>query len=374
MPSALISGASVTGPSLAFWLARAGWSVTLVEKAPCLRAGGQAIDIRGPALTVIERMGLLPAVMALRTHHKGMTVLDRQGQEISRTTERTASAGRLDSGDVEIFRDDLSRLLMEASQNKVEYLYGDSIEELEDDDTAVLASFRRAADRRFDIVVGADGLRSNVRWLAFDSDGRWLAPLGVGFAIYTVPNILGLTDWQLSFRDETSGYVIYPSRSNADLRVNLGFALMPDEFPRGDPEAQRDIILRRTAHLGGPIPALLEHLPEASDLWFGPLAQVKMPSWSNGRVALVGDAGYCPSPFTGQGTSLAIIGAFVLAKELARTPSDPEAAFQRYEARMRPFVTLNQDLLSLSRQGPAPDDVFDRAKNGIDLSDYWDKP
>ncbi|MCB8882741.1 FAD-dependent monooxygenase [Acidisoma cellulosilytica] len=371
MPSVLISGASITGPALAYWLSRAGFQVTVVERAAGLRSGGQAIDIRGPALKVIEQMGLLPGVVALRTHHKGMTVLDRDGQEISRTTERTASAGRLNSGDVEIFRDDLSRLLVEAAQDKVEYIYRDSIEELEDDEASILASFRRASSRRFDIVIGADGLRSHVRWLAFDSDGRWLNPLGIGFAIYTTPNILGLEDWQLSFRDETSGYVIYPSRSNEDLRVNLGFALMPDEFPRGDPEAQREIILRRTAHLGGPIPQLLEHLPEASDLWFGPLAQVKMPSWSNGRVALVGDAAYCPSPFTGQGTSLAIVGAFVLAKELERSPAEPEAAFQRYEQRMRPFVTLNQDLLSLTRQGPAPDDVFDRAKNAIELSDYW---
>ena len=370
MPSALISGASITGPTLAFWLARAGWSVTLVEKAPSARAGGQAIDIRGPALTVIARMGLLPAITTLRTHHKGMTILDREGQELSRTTERTASAGWLNSGDIEIFRDDLSRILIESSQGSVEIIFGDSIDELEDQERAVTASFRHAAERQFDVVIGADGLRSHVRWLAFDSEGRWLAPLGIGFAIYTAPNILGLRDWQLSFRDETSGYAIYPSRSNDDLRVNLGFALMPDEFPRGDPEAQRDIILRRTAHLGGPIPDLLRYLPEADDLWFGPLAQVRMPAWYNGRVALVGDAAYCPSPFTGQGTSLAIVGAYVLAKELARSPDEPESAFQRYEARMRPFVTLNQDLLSVAMPGPVPDDVFDRAKNGIDLSDY----
>jgi 2-polyprenyl-6-methoxyphenol hydroxylase-like FAD-dependent oxidoreductase len=370
MPSVLISGASITGPALAYWLTRAGFQVTVVERAASLRSGGQAIDIRGPAITVIEKMGLLAAVKALRTHHKGMTVLDAQGKEISRTTERTASAGRLNSGDIEIFRDDLSRLLVEAAEGKVEYIFRESIEELEADEASVSASFRRTANRRFDIVIGADGLRSHVRWLAFDSDGRWMVPLGVGFAIYTTPNSLGLRDWQLSFRDETSGYVIYPSQTNEDLRVNLGFALMPDEFPRGDPEAQREIILRRTSHLGGPIPELLQHLPEASDLWFGPLAQVKMPSWSNGRVALVGDAAYCPSPFTGQGTSLAIIGAFVLAKELERSPRDPEAAFQRYEQRIRPFVILNQDLLSLTRQGPVPDDIFDRAKNGIDLSDY----
>lgn len=370
MPSVLISGASITGPTLAYWLAEAGFEVTVVERASAPRPGGQAIDIRGPALSVIDRMGVKPFVMTQRTHHLGMSVLDAEGHEISRTTERTASAGRLGTGDVEIFRDDLSRILLGATEGRVDYVYGDVIDELEDDDTAVIASFRHSRPRRFDIVIGADGLRSHVRWLAFDSEGRWLSPLGIGFAIYSAPNILNLRDWQLSFRDDLSGYVIYPSRNNQDLRVNLGFALMPDEFPRGDPEAQREIILQRTSHLRGPVPELLTHLTETADLWFGPLAQVKMPTWSNGRVALVGDAAYCPSPLTGQGTSLAIIGAFVLGRELARTPAEPSAAFQRYEARMRNFVTLNQDLLALARMGPAPDDVFDRAKNAIDLSDY----
>jgi 2-polyprenyl-6-methoxyphenol hydroxylase-like FAD-dependent oxidoreductase len=370
MPSALISGASVAGPALALWLSKAGFDVTVVERSPAPRTGGQAIDIRGPALAVIEQMGLLPAVKALRTHHKGMSILDIDGEEISRTTERTASAGRLNSGDVEIFRDDLSNLLIEASKASVAYIYGDSIAEIDAEDDRIFVTFESGQSRTADIVIGADGLRSNVRWLAFESDARALHPLGIGFAIFTVPNILGLEDWQLSFRDDTSGYVVYPSLDNTTLRVNLGFALAPEEYPHGDPEAQRDLVLSRCAHLRGAIPDLLKHLNDASDLWFGPLAQIRMPSWSNGRVTLTGDAAYCPSPFTGQGTSLALVGAYVLAKELQRSPDNPEAAFARYENKMRPFVEMNQALLNLDRKGPIPDDEFDRAKNGIDLSVY----
>jgi 2-polyprenyl-6-methoxyphenol hydroxylase-like FAD-dependent oxidoreductase len=370
MPSALISGASIAGPALAFWLSKSGFDVTIVERSSGFRTGGQAIDIRGPALSVVEKMGLLPAVVDLRTHHKGMSVVDADGREISRTTERTASAGRLNSGDIEIFRDDFSRLLVDASKAAVEYRFGDSVTKIDAGEDGVSVTFESAPPRDFDIVVGADGLHSRIRRLAFESNARAVYPLGIGFAIFTAPNILGLEDWQLSFRDETSGYVVYPSLDNTNLRVNLGFALAPEEYPQGDPEAQGTLIQQRCSHLRGAIPDLLKHLNRESDLWFGPLAQVKMPGWSNGRVSLVGDAAYCPSPFTGQGTSLALIGAYVLAKELENSRQEPETAFARYEQRMRPFVEMNQALLNLARQGPAPDDEFYRAKNGIDLGAY----
>ena len=370
MPSALISGASIAGPTLGYWLAKAGFEVTIVERSPAPRPGGQAIDIRGPALDVIDKMHLLPAVQELRTRHKGMSVVDVEGHELSRTTERTASAGRLDSGDVEIFRDDLSRLLVGASTSAVDYRYGDSLRSLEARDKTVSVTFETGDPGLFDIVLGADGLRSSTRRLVFAEEAECLRPLGVGFAIFTTPNILGLTDWQISFRDETSGYVIYPSLDNTTLRANLGFMLMPEEFPHGDLEAQHGLIRDRCAHLKGSVPDLLSYLDAASDLWFGPLAQIRMAEWAKGPVALVGDAAYCPSPFTGQGTSLALVGAYVLAKELERSPDSPEVAFARYDAKMRPFVDLNQAMLDLTRKGPVPDDQFDRAKNAIDLSGY----
>lgn len=370
MPSALISGASIAGPTLSFWLSRAGFDVVVIEKSAARREGGQAIDVRGPALTIIESMGLLPTVIALRTHHRGMSIVDLHGNEIDKTTERTASAGRLDSGDVEIFRDDLSRVLIDASADKVTYCYGESIEAVEPNGDQVCVTFKSRPPRSFDLVIGADGLHSHVRSLAFESDPSRIHPLGVGFAIFTAPNSLGLENWQIAFRDAVSGYVVYPSLDNSNLRVNLGFALVPEEFPRGDPAAQRNLIFERSARFGGIIPDLLRHLPAASDIWFGPLAQVKMPNWSNGRFVLVGDSAFCPSPFTGQGTSLAIIGAYVLAKELARALDAPELAFQRYERKMRPFVDLNQALLNLERHGPVPDGELQRAKNGIDLSEY----
>jgi 2-polyprenyl-6-methoxyphenol hydroxylase-like FAD-dependent oxidoreductase len=218
-------------------------------------------------------------------------------------------------------------------------------------------------------VIGADGLHSNVRRLVFGDERPLLRQLGVGLAIYTTPNLLGLNDWELAYRGDTSGYVIYPARDNAELRVNLGFGMDPEEYPRGDLAAQKALIARRCAHLGGDIPRLLAALHDVDDIYFGPLAQVRMERWSTTRVTLAGDAGYCPSPFSGQGTSLALIGAFVLASELARTPADPAGASARYEGRMRPFVQMNQDMVDVEQKEPIPDDVFDRAKNGIVLND-----
>lgn len=403
LPTVLISGASIAGPTLAHFLTRAGFTTTVVERAPAPRPGGQAIDIRGPALAVMDRMGLLDHARARRTRLKGMSFLDIDGKEIGRTENRTLTGGRFDSPDIEILRDDLADLLLGTTRDSVEYIYGDTITALACDHTgwnhpvcepptrtnpdsfptgdsrpeksldqrpdSVGVTFRHAPPRRFGIVIGADGLHSNVRHLAFGEERSFLRHLGVGLAIYTTPNILDLRDWQLAFRDDTSGYVVYPARNNTELRVNLGFGLDPEEFPRGDLAAQKALITRRCAHLRGDIPRLLQALRGASDIYFGPLAQVRMDCWSKGRVTLAGDAGYCPSPFSGQGTSLALIGAFVLARELTRSPADPQAAFTRYEDRMRPFVLMNQDMVSVERKEQIPDDVFDRAKNGIMLDD-----
>lgn len=369
MKAVLVSGASIAGPAVAYWLTRAGFKVTVVERAPSPRPGGQAIDIRGPALTVIEKMGLLDQVRALRTRMKAMSMLDIEGHEIERTEERTISGGRFNSGDVEILRDDLNTLLLDVSRDAAEFIYGDLIASLNERDDAVEVVFERAPTKTFDLVIGADGLHSNVRRLVFGEEAQWLRPLGVGLSIFTTPNMLGLRDWQLAYRDQVSGYVIYPARDNTELRVNIGFGMSLEEYKRGDLAAQKQLIAERAAHLRGDIPRLLEALHDAKDLYFGPLAQVRMPQWHTKRVALVGDAGYCPSPFSGQGTSLALVGAFVLGRELARAEGDAARAFSLYEERMRPFVQANQDMVSVERAAPIPDDVFDRAKNAIALDD-----
>ncbi|WP_433512948.1 FAD-dependent monooxygenase [Nonomuraea sp. CA-143628] len=360
----LISGASIGGPVLAYWLREHGFDVTVVERAPAPRRGGQAIDIRGAALEVAARMGILEQARAMKTDMRGMSMVDGDGNELMRTTEETISGGRLDSPDIEIMRDDLTALVIAASGNGVEYLYGDSIAALNQDGQGVQVTFESGGPRRFDYVVGADGLHSNVRGLVFGAESQFIHHLGMYVAIYSADNFLDLDRWQVWHREGDAGFGLYTAPGNASIRVNIGFGGEDVAYDYRDVEQQKRLIQERCSGLGWETPRLLKAMWAADDFYFDAMAQIRMERWSEGRVTLVGDAGYCASPLSGQGTSLAMVGAYVLAQELSR---DPQGAFDRYEARMRPFAELNQALaLENPGQGAAPESV-QRAANGIAL-------
>ena len=191
-------------------------------------------------------------------------------------------------------------------------------------------------------------------------------PLGAVLAFFGVPNSLDLKHWQLGHRADGVGYVMYPSREQDELRLGVGYGVEGNEVPRHDMAAQKAMVAKQCAGLGGFFPKLVEAMKETPQFYYNELAQIHMQQWSSGRVVLAGDAAHCASPFTGQGTSLALVGALVLAHSLARQPT-PSDAFAIYEQRMRPYVALNQALLDMTREGPVPDKQMDRAKNGIDL-------
>jgi 2-polyprenyl-6-methoxyphenol hydroxylase-like FAD-dependent oxidoreductase len=359
----LVSGAGIAGPALAYWLRHHGATPTVVERDRAWRPGGQAVDVRGAALTVVERMGLLEDLRAVRTRMRGMSVLDHDGTELMRSEEFAASSGRLDSADVEVLREDLVALLARRTAG-VEYVFGDSIAGIRQDADGVDVTFERGGPRRFDLVVGADGLHSNLRRLAFGPEPRFLHHLGMYVAVFTTANLVGLDNWQVWLRDETAGAGIYPARDNTELRVNVGFFAGSLDYDRRDLDAQRRLIAEHTTGLGWEMPRLLEAMWQAPDFYFDAMAQIRMDTWSNGRVTLLGDAGYCPTPMSGQGTSLALVGAYVLAEEIAR---DPAGALARYEARVRPFAELNQALATENPGFPAAPESIERAKHAISL-------
>ena len=365
----LISGAGVAGLALAYWLDRAGFATTLVERAPAFRRGGQAVDIRGVALDVVHAMGLLDDARALRTRLKGMSMLDAEGNETQRTEERTFSAGRLDSDDIEIFRDDLCELLMGAMSDRVEFVYDDSIRAIDDHGDGVAVTFATGLNRDFDLLIGADGIYSNVRKQCFGDESTFVSSLGVVLALFSTPNLIDLVDWQLGHREDGVGYVIYPSHDKSELRIGVGFAAPEPAVSRSDAQAQKQLVASRCTHLKGAFPRFIDAMKVTDQFYYNELGQIRMPSWSKGRVVLAGDAAHCASPFSGQGTSLALVGAFVLVHELIRHWDHPAQAFAAYEHRMRPYVNLNQALVDLTRQGPTPDDLMTEAKNGIDLKD-----
>jgi 2-polyprenyl-6-methoxyphenol hydroxylase-like FAD-dependent oxidoreductase len=365
----LISGAGVAGLAMAYWLEKAGFATTVVEAQPSLRRGGQAIDIRGVALDVVRAMGLLDEVSALRTRLKGMSVLDANAVELERSTEYTFSAGRLDSADIEIFRDDLCELLMGALGDNVEFLYSDSIQALNDDSDQVDVTFASGKQRAFDLVIGADGIYSKTRKLVFDDEASVVKSMDVVLALFTTPNFIHLTEWQVAHREKGLGVVIYPSLDQTEIRVSVGFGNDGIPMARGDLAAQKAMIASKCTHLGGEFVRIIEAMQASSQIYYNELAQIRMPRWSKGRVVLVGDAAHCASPFSGQGTSLALVGAFVLARELAHHRTDPAAAIAAYEHRMRPFVAMNQDMVDVTRTTRIPDEVMTRSKNGIELGD-----
>ena len=332
----LISGASVSGPVAAYWLRRAGFRVTVVERAPALRkAGGHAVDLFTPALGIVERMGVLDEVQARRTGTERMVVL-REGAR--RPT--TINLGRLMAGlsrrHVEIMRDDLGEILYDATRADVEYVFGDHITAIEDDGEVTFAHGR---PRRFDVVIGADGLHSGVRGLAFGPESAYATWIGAYIAVASIPNYLGLRDEMRGIMGIDRIVGLYSGRHMPDARALFLFRT-PAEVPydRHDPDAQRRSLRAQFGDLGWEVPRLLDETDRATAFYFDSVTQLRMPHWTRGRVALVGDAGYCPGPAVGGSTSLAVVGAYTLAGELAAAGGDPSRAFPAYEAAMADYV------------------------------------
>ncbi|GAA5610446.1 hypothetical protein CP981_06695 [Streptomyces platensis] len=369
MKTVLVSGASVAGLTLAYWLRHHGYAPTVVERAPGVRPGGQAIDVRGVALDVLDRMHLLEQTQQARTRMRGMSMLDGDGNELWRSTDMTLSSGRLDSDDIELLREDLTHLLYRQSHEDVEYLFDDSISLLQEGAHGIRASFERSQDRTFDLVVGADGLHSKVRQLTFGPERQFIRHLGPHVAVFSTDNFLHLDDWQVWLQDSAASYCVYPVRNNTEIRATLGFTSEPLDYDYRDTEQQKSILADRMSHLGGETPNLLKAMWEAPDFYFDAMAQIHMDRWSEGRAVLVGDAGYCPSPLSGQGTSLALVGAYVLADELRKAGADHRTALTRYEERLRPFVECNQALATENPGGSASEDSMERAKTAITLDD-----
>ena len=375
MTDILVSGASVAGATVAYWLAHHGHSVTVVERYPGLRPGGQAIDVRGPALTVLERMMLRAAADHRRTRIRGASVVDSDGNELSRDTESTPTGGLIANPDIELLRDDLIELLYEATQLKVEYLFDDSIESLDDDGTAVAVTFERAATRDFGLVIGADGLHSNVRQLVFGPEEQFIDRLGTHAAIFTVPNFLDLDYWQTWHYGDKTMAGIYSARNNTEARAMVGFMDTDLKVDYRDTEAQFAELEKRMADDGWIRPQLLEYMRTAPDFYFDEMSQIKMDRWSKGRVTLVGDAGYCCSPLSGQGTSVALLGAYILAGELAQAiqaGDDYELGFTNYQKEFQDYVKRNQWLVvdNIPGGAPIPQEVFERIVNSITLKKY----
>jgi 2-polyprenyl-6-methoxyphenol hydroxylase-like FAD-dependent oxidoreductase len=336
----LISGLGIAGPTLAFWLNAAGFQPTLIEQAPVLRGGGYVIDFWGLGYAIAERMGLADDINRAGYRIQELRIVDAKGDRVSgfgTSPFLELTGGRY----VTVGRSTLSRLLFEKVSRDTETIFGNEIAEIDDRQTGVKVRLKSGVERQFDLVVGADGLHSNVRRLIFGPQDRFENRLGYVVAafeasgyrprnedVYVMFNQPGSMVGRVSLRDDKTLFL---------------FVFVEDtDVPIDDLSAQKRLLRTKFGESRWECPRILDALDQTPELYFDRVSQIRMEHWSRGRVALVGDAAYCVSLLAGQGSALAMTGAYILAGELAKAGGQPEIAFDNYEKLLRGFVEKKQ--------------------------------
>lgn len=340
MTAVLISGAGIAGPTLAFWLKAAGFEPTLLERAPALRDGGYVIDFWGLGYDIAERMGLLAEINRNGYRVREMRIVDDDGRRLAGFGTRVFA--ELTNGRyVTIQRSCLSRLLFERIEGGVESIFGDEIVAIEEQPDCVRIKLKHAGERRFDLLIGADGLHSVVRKLVFGPQPRFERRLGYVVAafeargyrqrdedVYLIYGQPGRMVGRFTQREDRTLFLLVFAAQDASLPETL--------------DAQKAMLRKVYGRCGWECAEVLTELDRTDQLYFDRVSQIRMPNWSHGRVALIGDAAFCVSLLAGQGSALAMISAYVLAGELASAHGQYHEAFARYDTLLRNYIDRKQ--------------------------------
>lgn len=336
----LVVGAGIAGSTLAYWLARHGIDTTVVEKSAGQRLSGSPVDVRGPALPVVERMNLLTPLREAATLASSLTVVDGSGRRIGWIpTQASAEA-------VEIPRGDLAAILNRAASMHTDVIYDDSVLSLHENGQGVDVTFERAAPQRFDLVVGADGLHSRVRRLAFGPESRFLTHLGLYIATTTLDQAGSAGHTVLMHNAPGRAVAVHPAAGREIAAFIFRHALRPDSGEQ-DMKPDKNVVTAAYSGMGWRVPELLERVQDSEDFYFDSVSRVRLSPWRRGRTVLVGDAASCVS-LLGEGSSMAIAGAANLAHELGAQPSDPATALNRYEHSHKKRLRRNQRGLTIA--------------------------
>ena len=350
----LVSGASIAGPALAYWLVRAGCKVTVVERASSLRSAGQGIDIRNIARDVVKRMGIFDRIRDRSSHEEGMQAVDTKNRCFARFGVDKSGNGEGITSDVEILRGELAMILYDITKDNVSYIFGDMVESLEETDKEVAVHFSNGTPTTaFDLVVAADGIGSKIRGIAFGDSSSNVRSLNSYVSYFSIPPSDTDTMWSRVHWAEGGRNMVVRPDNVGRTRASLALTAYDksDERLVRLKKASREGILAQKAMVqelfqdaDWEISRILKGMHESDDFYMQDVCQIRLNRWSSGRVTVVGDAGYAPSPYTGMGTSIAFIGAYVLAGEISRQPNNIPAALESYERVLRPYVESIQKL------------------------------
>ncbi len=338
-PKVLISGASIAGPTLAYWLQKYGFDVTVVERALTLRLGGQSIDVNGPARKVARLMGIEEQIRAANTGEMGTHWVDKNNQIKASFPKDGANSL---TQELEIVRGDLVQILYDLTKENMTYHFDDQIQELSEEANQVHVTFASGRQESYDLVVAADGIRSSTRKLMF-GDEPVFKYLGLCTAYLTIAKAETDTQWARWYTADDSRMLLLRPDREGTTRASINFLLSEEEYRKVNKQNKKEILLARLEGAGWEAERLAREVEKSDDIYLDGVGQIKAPCWAKGRFAMIGDAAYCPAPISGKGTTLAFTGAYLLAGELA-THDTYEEAFASYERIMRPYVESVQKL------------------------------
>lgn len=339
----LIVGAGIAGPTLAYWLTRFGHEPTLVEQAPRLRSGGYIIDFWGAGFEVAERMGIVPELRVLGYRPHELREVSVDGRVLASFDPRRLLDSASGGSDryVSVARSDLSSTIMLALDG-VETIFGESVAHLVDDGDRVLVTLDSGRQREFDLVIGADGLHSRVRHLAFGPDAATELDLGLIVAVFDVDGYRPRDD-DVVITQTGVGYQALRFAQRDDSTMLVFTVRHRGPIFEREPDRQQQLLRNRLFDAGGEVPSMLAAMPRARDFYLDRASQIRMPSWSRGRVALIGDAAAAPSLLAGQGSALAMVEAYELAAALAQHRGNHTAAFTDFQQSLHGLVEAKQD-------------------------------